>query len=98
MRSRRLTLPNQTPRGCGGPMDHPPGGNYNYHLNINSKVEGSKQQMTPDVIEANGRPLIALATLTRRIGSLLLLVVINAAPQSCGEQRATLKGHSLALA
>src|SRR6266481_9017173 len=54
--------------------------------------------MTPHAIEANARPPIALATLTQRIISLLLLAVIGAALQSCGEQRATLRGHSLALA
>src|SRR5215470_15725463 len=40
MRSTRLALPNQTPQGRG-PMDHPPSRNYNYHLNIDSQVEGS---------------------------------------------------------
>src|SRR5262245_60542388 len=54
--------------------------------------------MTPQVIEANARPLMPLATLTRNIGSLLLLAVIGAALQSCGKERATLRGHSLALA
>src|SRR5262249_21750962 len=55
-------------------------------------------QMTPDVIEAKARPLMPLATLTRRLGSLLLLAAIAAALQSCGNERATLRGHSLALA
>src|SRR5258708_866103 len=47
MRSRRLTLPNQAPRSRGGPMDRPPGGDYNHHLNINSQVEGKTANDPP---------------------------------------------------
>src|SRR5215470_13916762 len=54
--------------------------------------------MTPHVIEANARPLIARAMLTRRVIFLLSLAVISAALQSCGKESATLRGHSLALA
>src|SRR5258708_1836512 len=54
--------------------------------------------MPPHPIEANARPIIALAALTRSIGSVLLLMVIGAALQSCGKEQVTLRGHSLALA
>ncbi len=54
--------------------------------------------MTPHPIEATARRVIALAALIRGIGSVLLLMVIGAALQSCGREQVTLRGHSLALA